>query len=217
MDNMRLVDKLNYYVEHSTHSQLISPLFSEKEWLILNTVHDFENLRITMAQDTSTKSGIESTLQRMEKEKEISFQLKQQFINQIDCLLAQESIEAWLDILTWYQWLDAKQLLHRFWEFHILKIVLDIFISELKAFSNNESTVSVLTLHSMEEIANTYFSILFLLRRIEYDIEPVDAITDSVKKFCLSPIFIHHIIKKAKIYNKEKVSKVITNWWEKGT
>ena len=217
MNSMRLVDKLNYYVEHSTSGQLISPLFSENEWLILNTVHDFENLRITMVQDTSTKSGIESTLQRMEKEKEISFQLKQQFINQIDNLLAQETIDAWLDILTWYQWLDAKQLLHRFWEFHILKIVLDIFISELKAFSSNEGTVSVLTLHSMEEIANTYFTILFLLRRIEYDIEPVDVITDSVKNFGLSPIFIHHIIKKAKIYNKEKVSKVITNWWEKGT
>lgn len=211
MGNIGLIDKLGYYMEHSEDENVVQSLFSEEERQILNTIREFERLRAA-EQENAEKSGIEGTLQRLEVEKDISFQLKNHLIQQIDILLAKEDAGAWMEILTWYQWINAKQMLHRFWEFHILKIVLDIFIAELKVSYSDGSPVSVLAIHSMEELLQIYFSTVFLLRRIEYGVEPIDEIVGFVKEYKLSPVFISGVVREAKINDKERVLKVIESW-----
>jgi hypothetical protein len=199
-------------MEHLENKDAWKDMFSIEEMNILNTVREFEQLRAVMLQEGEEAAGIEATLQRVEREKAISFQLKGVLFERINILLEKESIEAWYEILTWYQWLNAKQLLHRFWEFHMLKIFLDVFIAELKEFYNSQAPISVLLFHSMTELSEVYFKTVFLLRRIEYGIEPVDEIVDYIGKYRLSPIYIQHIVNESKINDKEKVIKTVESW-----
>ena len=208
---MNLVDKLGYYMEHIANRDDWCNMFSVEEVKILDVVYEFNRLRATMTGENDT-AGMEATLQRVEQEKSISFQLKEAVFEQINKLLSKESIEAWYDIFAWYQWLTANQLSHRFWEFHMLKLMLDIFVAELKEFYSNGSFISVLTLHSMAELAEVYFTTIFLLRRIEYEVEPVDEIIRHIDEYKLSPIYIMYIVQEAKINDKDKVIKTVENW-----
>ena len=94
----------------------------------------------------------------------------------------------------------------------MLKIVLDIFIAELKACYSHATPVFVLSLHSMEEVCETYFMTVFLLRRIEYGVAPIDETMDNIKRWKLSYIWIQNIIKEAKINDKERVLEIIESW-----
>ncbi len=208
MSKMNLIDKLGYYMEHIKNRDDWSGMFSIEETKILDVVYEFNRLRSEMTQE-SESAGMEATLQRLEEEKDISFQLKEAVFEQMNNLLSKESIEAWYEILTWYQWLNAKQVLHRFWEFHMLKLLLDIFVDELKEFYENGTPISVLALHSMAELAEVYFTTIFLLRRIEYKVEPMDEIIRHIEKYKLSSIYILHIVQEAKINNKKKVIKTV--------
>lgn len=199
-------------MEHLENKDAWKDMFSIEEMNILDAVWEFEQLRAVMLQEGEEAAGIEATLQRVEREKAISFQLKGVLFEQINILLEKESIVAWYEILTWYQWLNAKQLLHRFWEFHMLKIFLDVFIAELKEFYNSQTPISVLLFHSMTELSEVYFTTVFLLRRIEYGIAPVDEIVDYIGKYRLSLIYIQHIVNESKINDKEKVIKTVESW-----
>lgn len=208
MGKMSLIDKLGYYMEHTGDRDEWCGMFTVEEAQILDRVYEFNKLRETTVQESET-TGIEATLERVEQEKSISFRLKEVVLEQMNILLAQGSVEAWYEILTWYQWINANQLLHRFWEFHMLKLMLDIFIAELKEFYGNERAISVLALHSMAELSEVYFTTIFLLRRIEYEVEPVDEIIRHIEEYNLSPIYIMYIIQESKINDKEKVLKTV--------
>ena len=64
----------------------------------------------------------------------------------------------------------------------------------------------------MQELTDAYLKTIFLCRRIEYGIEPMDEIIEYAESKKLSMVFIHGIIDKAQIYNKEKVIKAIEDW-----
>lgn len=208
---MSLVDKLGYYIEHIEDRDDWCGMFSVEEINILDIVYDFNKQRAVMGQESEV-AGIEAILQRVEQEKSVSFQLKEAVLKQINILLSKKSIEAWHEILTWYQWLNANQLIHRFWEFHMLKLMLDIFVAELKEFYGNGSYISVLDLHSMAELSEVYVTTIFLLRRIEYEVEPVDEIIRHIEEYKLSPIYIMYIVQESKINDKEKVIKTVESW-----
>jgi len=94
----------------------------------------------------------------------------------------------------------------------MLKLMLDIFVAELKEFYGNGSSISVLAFHSMSELSEVYFTTIFLLRRIEYEVEPVDEIIRHIEEYKLSPIYIMYIVQEAKINDKDKVIKTVENW-----
>ena len=86
---------------------------------------------------------------------------------------------------------------------------MEIFQEELRAVQSKESTVSVLLLHSMDELLETYFQTVFLLRRLEYEMGTVEEFQNYAQRSGLSSIFFGIIIARAQIDNKERVIRKI--------
>lgn len=216
MNKCSLIDKIEYYLKHSKEDDVLKVMFSKEEWELLDTIRKFEDLRASrnekddLGEDKAGRN--ERFLNRLEAEKDISFQLKEKLFCQMNKLLEAGSPEAWMDILAWYQLVNGKQLVHRFWEMHVLKTLLDIFTEELKTYCENGSPISVLRLHNLDELTEAYFKTIFYLRRIEYDIEPMNEIMNDIKKQRFSVTFISIILMETKIYDKEKVLEKIESW-----
>lgn len=178
-NNEKLLDRIEYYMEYPADEEKIDMMFSTGEKNILRTIREFEKIRYEMkwknekpVSKEDNAKFIEEVFRNKEKERDISFQLKKEFTDWIDVLLEQGRIEAWLDILTWYRLLKGKNLIvDKFWEFPVLETMLKAFIEELKCFYSSGSSVSLLTVHSLEELTDVYFHLVFLLRRVEYELE----------------------------------------------
>lgn len=215
---MDLNEKLQYWRQRPKDEGILEHLFLPEEKEILRTICRFEALDHLITQkieaDGEKNSAVEAFI-RAEQEKEISFLLKGQFMRQMDILLSKGTVEAWLEIMIWYSLLEEKKILvEDFWEFPAMRAVIDIFMKELDAFiGKREGRISVLTFHNMQELTDAYLKTIFLCRRIEYGIEPMDEIIEYAESKKLSMVFIHGIIDKAQIYNKEKVIKAIEDWY----
>jgi len=64
-------------MEHMENRADWCSMFSVEEIHILDIVYEFNKQRATMEQESEEATGIEATLQRVEQEKSISFQLKE--------------------------------------------------------------------------------------------------------------------------------------------
>ncbi|MBR6770479.1 MAG: hypothetical protein IKM28_04450 [Lachnospiraceae bacterium] len=207
----KLAERIEDYMKY-TEKDEVREMFSQEEWEILSALQEGEQLRAvhsigeTVGEDGQRKEDKTiQVLERLDAEKEVSFRLKEATMTWINQLMQQGTVDSWIQIFTWYQLLDRKQWLHRFWEFHLLKIVLDIFMEELKAANGQIGTVSVLSIHSIEELFQRYFELVFLLRRLEYDLEEDNECMDEIKKCGFSLIFISMVLETGRIDNKEKV------------
>ena len=179
-----LIDKIEYFMKHPEDEHSFCTMFSKEERDIWKTIREFEQIRSTMEPDKTRDAraqmgrGINVTeriFQKREQEREISFRLKRQLINQINGLLKQGKAEAWLDILAWYQLLKGKGfIIDKFWEFPVLEIMLEAFQEEWKLHYREGAPISLLSLRTMKELTDRYFTVVFTLRRIEYDVEPLD-------------------------------------------
>lgn len=217
---MQLIDKIEYYMQYPYDIGGLKKIFRRTELEILITTQNFENIRqaakwrdTEKIEDMDEDKLAERIFWSREQEKEISFRLKKQIIDQVDILLSESRIEAWMEIFTWYQFLKGKNIIiNRFWEFPILDTMLKGFMEELKLFYEDQSPISVLLIHRMKELTDTYFYVIFMLRRIEYDIEPPYKIIHNLMEREISLAIIRTILKDAKIYDKEKVEKSIEYW-----
>lgn len=214
---MDLNERLQYWRQKPKDEGVLEHFFMPEERGILRTICQFEAfddlVTRKIEEDGERNSAIEAFI-RAEQEAEISFLLKEQFMCQMDILLSKGTVEAWLEIMIWYSLLEEKKMiLEDFWEFPALRAVIDIFMKELDAFvEKRESRISVLTFHNMQELTDVYLKIIFLCRRIEYGVEPMDEIIGYMENKKLSMVFIHGIIDTAQIYGKEKVIKAIEEW-----
>ena len=139
-----------------------------------------------------------------------------QFACQADLLLGEGRAENWLQVLTWYQLLKGKGLIvNRFWEFPVLETMLQAFLEELKLFYTNGQAISVLAMHSLEEITDTYFDIVFLLRRMEYGVEPIDGMVSYLSEKGLSMTVVRTVLEAARIFDKRKVKDLLEGWFGK--
>lgn len=209
-----LIDRIEYYMEHPEDEDYFNAAFIAEERNILCTVRDFERnrciMRLKEIRSPDKSRAAEEVLRVLEAEKGISFLLKGQIDAHIDFLLQQESAEAWMEILTWYQVIDGKGLIiDRFWEFSVLKTMLDAFVEELKLFYSGGKAISVLSIRSMKELTEVYFQTVFLLRRIEYDVDPADGMLYRLTEGKLSLAAVKIILRDAKITHREKVEKAI--------
>lgn len=224
MENSALIDKLEYYMGHSEDEKSMAVMFTEEEINILRTIKEFEQLRGIMESEyaergnggTDNAAYIEEVFQRRERERDISFRLKGQFACQADLLLEEGMAENWLQVLTWYQLLKGKGLIvNRFWEFPVLETMLQAFLEELKLFYTNGQAISVLAMHSLEEITGTYFDIVFLLRRMEYGVEPIDGMVSYLSEKGLSMTVVRTVLEAARIFDKRKVKDLLEGWFGK--
>lgn len=94
-----------------------------------------------------------------------------------------------------------------FWEFYVLHAMIRIFVDEVNSVIAENGQISMLSLHSMQELTDSYFKTLFLLRRIEYEIEPMEEIKEYIDDRKLSRYFIEGIIRETRIFNADKVKK----------
>lgn len=216
-DNMQwdLSDKIEYWKKWPDDKGVLMELFSPTEYHILEIIRQFEILDglVTQKLTESDKIGkVEETFIRAEEEAEISALLKKYVMEQLNFLLAQGTVEAWMDIIIWYSVLEKKKfIVEDYWEFPALRAIIEIFMKELKAFleMGGAFQISILSLRSIQELTDAYFKVIFLCRRLEYGVEPEEEIMDYIQKMKFSDVFIRGIISAAQIYNKEKVIRVI--------
>ena len=60
--------------------------------------------------------------------------------------------------------------------------------------------------------SKTYYKIVFLLRRIEYDVEPKDEILYFMAEKKLSLTVIETILHNSQIYNIKKIERALESW-----
>lgn len=210
-----LIDKIEYCLQHPEDETKLKQIFQETEWSVLSAMKEYKLClrqieRKSEQEKSDKKHSMEKQLEQMDEEKETILRLKEKMLIQLDILLKAGTVESWCEILVWYRFVIQEKLAARFWEFYILRIMLDIFIEEC----NKGKDISVLQLHSMKEINEIYFKTVFSLRRIEYEIESMDELDDFVREYNLSHLFLNKVLKEAQIYDKNKVKQIIENRWE---
>lgn len=215
-----LIDRIEYFMNYPEDEHSLCAMFSQKEREILRTIQQFEHIRYLMEQEDigNTNGGdgdefAERAFQKRASERDVSFHLKEQMIEQINKLLKRGQIEAWMDILTWYQLLKGKNLIiNKFWEFPVLGTILKAFKEELKNYYKNGDSIDVLSFRTMKELTDTYFTIVFLFRRIEYDVEPVDELRRCFLENNFSITLMETVLEDARIFDKRKVKRAINSW-----
>lgn len=213
-----LNDKIQYWKEQPDDKETLTSLFSPMEYDILETIGRFEILDKYVTSELAKEckeESVEGVFIKVEQEAEISLLLKKSFMRQMDFLLAKGSTEAWMEIIIWYSLLEEREfIIHDYWEFSVLNIMIYTFVKELNAFLDRGEVfrISILSLHDMEELIDTCFRVIFLCRRVEYGIEPMKEIVEFIKAKKLSDVFVSGIVEKAQIYNKDKVIKTIEEW-----
>ncbi len=218
IDQWNLNDKIQYWKKDPGDKDSMRVLFSSEEYDILDAVYQFEifDRAVTERLEKAKLTGsISETFIRVEEEAEISVLLKERFMRQMDILLEKGTAEAWIEIMIWYSLLEEEKLIvEDFWEFPALRTMIDIFMKELNVFleKGGASRISILSLHNMQELTDAYFKVIFLCRRIEYGVEPVDEIIEYIEKKQFSDTFIRAIIQTAQIFNEEKVISIIEEW-----
>lgn len=220
MESKAFIDKIEYYIDNPNDEEYFNTMFTAQERDILRGIRDFERNRYMMRMEEMSSSdrsrAAEEVFRSMEQEREISFWLKERIDAHMNFLLGEERIDAWVEVLTWYRLLDGKGIIvNRFWEFPILGTMLKAFMRELDLHYRKGSPISILNIHNMEELTETYFKIVFLLRRIEYDVEPADESLCELAERKISPAAVKAVLEDARISHREKVRKVIEDWEER--
>lgn len=178
-DKSGLIDKIKYYVENPEDENTLKNIFSREERDLLDAVRDLEQLKAAAPEEKPKNKNeeVEMFLAGVDRDKEASLRLKERVLHQIDILLGRGEPAAWLEIMTWYTVLEKKGLMvNVYWEFPVLKNMIMIFKEEMKNINNNN--IYVLALHNVKELAEVYFRMIFMLRRMAYGVEITDEILD---------------------------------------
>lgn len=186
-----LINRIEYYMEHTEDKSILENIFTAEELEILYTISEFERMEKETPEKKAANAGeeVEIFLEGVDREKEISFRLKEKVMRQMDLLLGKGSIEAWVEMITWYRLLKNKKLIiESFWEFPVLENMLKIFREETKNMKDGK--IYVLALHNMRELTEMYFRMVFMLRRMAYGAEVTDEIVDYLTGKELFPVFI---------------------------
>ena len=161
-----------------------------------NVQDEYEVLRLT-----------EQYFEHMEAEKALHFKLTDLLLNHIDSLLGHRTISAWQEIVLLVKEKECRILGNVFWQFYLLEKVAAIYEEELLIFHEGGEEPSTVQLGSFEELSETYFRLLLLLRRLNYNVVPEkeEDIIDYIKVKGVSSVFIKHVIEHNQIENKKKV------------
>lgn len=146
---------------------------------------------------------------KMESEQELYFCLKEQLMEYIDELLKKQTEDSWREIVLWNKRHECRRLCNRFWQFYLVQKASSIFAEEMIHYYKCGEVPSIVRFRSFEELSETYFHSLLLLRRLNYDVasEEESDIVDYIMEKKISGIFIRHVIEQNQVEDKEKVYK----------
>lgn len=190
--------------------EIIQTCFVEEEKDIYETILDLERWWKKNGRPEKEKNYfLEEVYRSFDSEKKFYIPLKEKVMRYINKLLAKRSISGWEEILVWYNRNGVKELRGHFWEFYLFSNILSIYWEEREIYYAKGQNISVLNFESMEEIFSYYFKLIFLLRRIEYDILPETyfEVCTCIHAKSVSDVFLQCVIKKGQIENKSKVEK----------
>lgn len=192
-----LIHKIEYYNEHPDDEDTLGIIFSSEERAVLYSMSKFEKLRLDSPQKVGKdiNEKIELSWEKVDREREISFDLKNKVMRQLDILLGKGSVEAWMEIITWYHVLKHKRLIIDFyWEFPVLEEMIEVFKEEVNDTRNK--AIAILEIRNMKELTEVYFRMIFLLRRMAYGAEVTDELVSYRSGKKLFPIFVKVLGKK---------------------
>lgn len=147
----------------------------------------------------------------LEMEKELTFRLSEQLLKYIDELMEKKTIDSWREMVLWNKRHECRELMNRSWKFFLLQKTAAIFAEELIEYYEYGEMPSMLQRENFQELSETYFGLILLLRRLNYGVasEEEADIVDFIMQRKVSVIFIKHVIEHNQIENKEKVYKCL--------
>lgn len=210
---------LNSGTKYVTVSQEES-IFNEKEAVIYDTINEsfwerqnkpapIKGLEYLggIQDEKQIRQLTDAYFSRLEEDRRLRVQLKEQLLEYIDSLLALQSVDSWREISLWNKRHECRALENFFWEFFVIKKSVAIFSEEMLEYYKTGDVPSILRFTSFAELSETYFHLLLLLRRLNYDVAPeenMDIIHYILEK-SLSWIFVRHVVEHNQIENKGKV------------
>lgn len=144
---------------------------------------------------------------RLEEDGKLRVRLKEQLLKYIDSLLCLQSVDSWREISLWNKRHECRALENFFWEFFVIKKSVAIFSEEMLEYYKAGDIPSILQFTSFAELSETYFHLLLLLRRLNYNVAPEENrdIIHYILEKRLSWIFVRHVVEYNQIENKVKV------------
>lgn len=190
--------------------EIIQISFTEEEIDIYESMLETEKYWLENGRPVSKREhSLEEVYRSFAKEKDYLFPLKEKLLRYIGKLIASGKPLGWEEIIVWFNRNVTKELRGYFWEFYILYIIADVYKQERNIYSGKENGmgISVLKFKDLEEIYYYYFKLIFMFRRIEYDLLPEThyEICSYVQEKGLSDIFIGCILYHGQIEDKIKV------------
>ena len=184
---------------------MLDAAFRDGEWEIYETISQLEDMKKCSgginAKDMDSLGKIKDCalmcqetdkfFRAMDEEKEGRFYLKQQMVDYANRLLESGTMEAWNELLMWNKRCGVRELKSYFHEFYILWRILLIYVKELREWHEDNIPVKIINLRSLDVIAEVYLQVIFLLRRLEYDmdeaagIELIQYVSERKISFCL--------------------------------
>ena len=161
-------------------------------------------------------SNREQICNNYEEDKEYLFLLKDYVIKYINEMLAKGNIAEWEQMVALLMRNGVNDLQGYFWEFYIINIMVDIYKEERNRHYKSGEKISLLQFRNTEELLNTYFQLVFYLRRMEYDVEMENYLNviENIKSMNVSDVFIKHVLNKGQIEDKEKVMNALRRLWQ---
>lgn len=211
------IETIYYMAPDITLEKIMDISFTAKELQIYDTILELERFRVqTTSESIPSQDKVEKSYLKIISEKEFLISLKEQLMEQIDELLSSKSSRGWEEIIVWYTRNGTKEITKRFWELYILDKMIGVYIEERSRFYRMKQAISMVQFGSMAELTKSYFEMIFLLRRVEYDIEPEThmEVVRYIKERGLSDAWVACIYKNAQIENKEKVEKKLRELWD---
>lgn len=115
--------------------------------------------------------------------------------------------------MTWYNVLKKKGLIvNSYWEFQVLEEMLKIFKEEVQNIGSRE--IFVFEIHSMKELTEIYFRMVFMVRRMAYGLEVTDEVLGGYIGRELFPVFIKVLAEdnNIEIYDRENILDGLSGW-----
>lgn len=169
-------------------------------------INSLKQLR-DVSEDAKVLKITDSFFSRVEKEKDLVFALRDGLLKRFDDLLSEKTMDAWQEIILWNRKHECRDLMHSCWQFYFLQKAGTIYVEEMREYHKSGDFPFIVSLGSFEELYDTYFRTLLLLRRLEYGVNPEEDgnIRSYIVDRGMSWEFIRCVVENNKIADKEKV------------
>lgn len=186
--------------------EIVQLVISEEELSIYRTYYRLKEWR-------DTEGALYDECEIINKEKDMMLVLKEQCVHYLDSLMVQHECKAWDKMESFFYGRIGRECVGNFWELYLMGKLLEEYAAGKK---ERDLELFVQRFSSVEEIWTEYFKMLFLLRRLEYDIPLEDAAgaVDFVYGNPYQSIIVNGVLHSGQIYDKAKVIGRLKELWQ---